>query len=187
MPDEERVLRPLSQGPDDVAPDGLVLLDLLLGELVVDCHSFLFLLPLAPVEEAIEFVVDVVAHPDEVLPGDVNEREVCLVIVEVLGDLGLVGLLQIEHHRPLLPQVVGDLGGVLLVARLELGDRRLDLADRVLDPPRGDADDRRDDRLEDEHRNSSAIHGGPLLYCPGAGVGVWASWMPSSSSPERVR
>ncbi len=121
-----------------------------------------------PIERLFLTVVDVVAHPDEVLPGDVNEREVCLEIVEVLGDLG-------------------DLGGVLLVARLELGDRRLDLADRVLDPPRGDADDRRDDRLEDEHRNSSAIHGGPLLYCPGAGAGVCASWMPSSSSPERVR
>lgn len=31
-------------------------------------------------------MVDVVAHPDEVLPGDVNEREVCLEVIELAPD-----------------------------------------------------------------------------------------------------
>ena len=49
LPHEQRVLVPFRQGPDDVAPDRLVLPDLLLRHVVKVCHGLLSLLCLHPI------------------------------------------------------------------------------------------------------------------------------------------
>ena len=49
LPHKQRVLIAFRQGPDDVAPDRLVLPDLLLRHVVKVCHTLLSLLCCAPV------------------------------------------------------------------------------------------------------------------------------------------
>ena len=161
LPDEERVLIAFCQGPDDVAPDGLVLADFLLRQLVHDRHNGLFLLSFSGIKDFVELFLDPVHDPDVVLPGDVDKRKVGFEVVELILDLR-------------------DLGGVLLVCLLERGER---LLEEERERPHDKGAEEGSHRA-DEGGDLDGVHGAPSFTARGR---AWASGPPGClpAAPRR--